>query len=607
MNKILATLVTLFLVGNVWAVRPRPQVLSLKQSDGTSVSATMVGNGHIGFLKTLDGWSMLRGSNSSYFYLENNGDSLVVGNVLVHDEALRSDAEKEYIRTKAVQASDAFNFAYNNIARVSRASSFTTNNADGLGTFGVSAKGSVSSVGYPLIPVIMVQFTDTKFQSYTTRDGLDKIFNLHDYTDKLGSVGSVKDYFKENSDSAFVPSFDIINTVTVPRSHDYYGKNNGNSIDINCSQIISDAIPLAISNSGMDLSKYADANHQISMVAIVYAGMGEHVSNDSTDLIWAHYADLPNTTISQNGVAYRINSYFVGDEIWPTDKTYKKFAPSGTGVFVHEFGHVLGLPDVYSTTSNEAVNSMLWWSVMDSGEWWANGYAPVGYTAYEKSMLGWQHIETLGSEVKTYSLQPMGSKIGTTAYRIVNSGNSKEYYILENHQTSRWFPAAMGYGLLVTHIDYSSSAWSNNVVNNDPSHERFTYVPADNSYAALYSKDYVKEDLQGDLYPGYLKKTELSTTSTPSISNNIYSAGTINPIYKITLTDGVIKFDYITPLPDGVGIVNNDLTSNDVVKVYTIDGRYVTTVKSSEVSGLPLASGVYVVNSSTKSYKMIKQ
>ena len=71
------------------------------------------------------------------------------------------------------------------------------------------------------------------------------------------------------------------------------------------------------------------------------------------------------------------------------------------------------------------------------------------------------------------------------AYIIYNEGNKNEYYILENHQPSKWFKYVRNYtdmhGLMVTHVDYDQRAWANNVVNPNAKHQRMSIIPADNS------------------------------------------------------------------------------------------------------------------------------
>ena len=76
---------------------------------------------------------------------------------------------------------------------------FTPATADGLGKFGLSANGSVKSVGAPVIPVVMAEFSDRYFQDTTTIEKVTRFFNEEGYHDEAYSCGSVADFYKEMS------------------------------------------------------------------------------------------------------------------------------------------------------------------------------------------------------------------------------------------------------------------------------------------------------------------------------------------------------------------------------------------------------------------------
>src|SRR5687767_7895356 len=65
----------------------------------------------------------------------------------------------------------------------------------------------------------------------------------------------------------------------------------------------------------------------------------------------------------------------------------------GVGVFAHEFGHDLGLPDLYNTGGGPD-NGVAFWSLMSAGSWASDsanaiGDKPVHMGAWEKLALGW--------------------------------------------------------------------------------------------------------------------------------------------------------------------------------------------------------------------------
>lgn len=161
---------------------------------------------------------------------------------------------------------------------------------------------------------------------------------------------------------------------------------------------------------------------------------------------------------------------------------------SPIGTACHEFSHCLGLPDFYDT-SNSGIYGMDSFDLMDFGSYNGPsgfGEVPSGYTAYERWMAGWLTPTEL-AEPKTVRTMP---DIGQhpAAYVVYNSGNTNEYLLLENRKADRWFSyfdkeASTGHGLFVTHVDYSSSVWENNTVNNTASHQRMSPVPAGKAFA----------------------------------------------------------------------------------------------------------------------------
>ena len=99
--------------------------------------------------------------------------------------------------------------------------------------------------------------------------------------------------------------------------------------------------------------------------------------------------------------------------IWVYDYTVQP-ENGGLGVFAHEFGHDLGLPDLYDTSGNTggAENNTAFWTLMSSG---ANigdggpdgiGDAPTDMGAWERLQLGW--LEAQGDQGPFYTVDPAG-------------------------------------------------------------------------------------------------------------------------------------------------------------------------------------------------------
>ncbi len=185
---------------------------------------------------------------------------------------------------------------------------------------------------------------------------------------------------------------------------------------------------------------FAEPDGFIDHFQIVHAG-GDQAAGDpqqGTDAIWSHrwYAQvsgggpggLPGVNAGQGGASggLTIPNNPVG--VWVGDYTIQP-ENGGLGVFAHEFGHDLGLPDLYDTSGNTggAENSTGFWTLMSSG---ANigdggpdgiGDAPTDLGAWEKFQLGWLGCDTCAggrfydlARARTRSLHSVGPAEGAT-------------------------------------------------------------------------------------------------------------------------------------------------------------------------------------------------
>ena len=93
------------------------------------------------------------------------------------------------------------------------------------------------------------------------------------------------------------------------------------------------------------------------------------------------------------------------------------------------------------------------------------GYTPCGYTAYERSFMGWYTISTPKANT-TYTIDPLTPELKGKSYRIQSDYNANEYYILENRAKIGWDAYLPASGLQVTHVYYNATRWDRNTVNN---------------------------------------------------------------------------------------------------------------------------------------------
>ena len=161
------------------------------------------------------------------------------------------------------------------------------------------------------------------------------------------------------------------------------------------------------------------------------------------------------------------------------------------------------------------------------------------------------------------------------AYIIRNTGNTNEYYILENRQQTTFGTGNHGHGLMVWHIDYNRTAWNNNQVNANKDHQRMTFLPADGKVGTLkeahygYYYEISSSDEAGDPYPGRQDVKEVQQLSWFIAERNgtKLHQNLIRNIYESS--DGKISFtygDYVAlPTPDiaaPTDITANSFTAN---------------------------------------------
>lgn len=517
---LLCSIVTL----SAWSVPARHVRRHVLLTDGTRIEATLFGNSHLYWLETDDGAVLLPASDGSTYTRTSLSRSDMLGR-------MASSAQSHALRAPR--------------------------------RIGSQATAALPASGSPKVPVLLVSFADKNFSVAGNDEDVRNYYDLYcngtrdgkRYRDH-GSYGSISDYFIAQSDSLFQPEFIIIGPVQLDNGYAYYGKNSGSSLDVNYSKFRQEAVSKAVEQFDIDwLGLFDNRNKkQVDMVFFIYAGLGEANGGDE-NTIWPKDVGSSNTI---NGIKFAssacCNELMVKDV--DSEGNYVTDV-DGIGIMCHELSHALGLPDFYDVSGSSF--GMDVWSVMDYGEYCANGYCPASYTAYERDFMGWRQLQTI-TEKGLYELVP--TEKGGIGYKVVNKENPNEYYVLENRQKTGWDSAlgSYGRGLQVTHVDYVASRWNSNIVNTEAAHQRMTIIAANNRYiGSSVTEGFADDDdrftqmkitWSGNLYP-YEQNDSLTSFSTPAATVYTVSGLMGQPIYDITQADeaGNISFSFLTKLP----------------------------------------------------------
>ncbi|HEX7974686.1 MAG TPA: immune inhibitor A domain-containing protein [Anaerolineales bacterium] len=146
----------------------------------------------------------------------------------------------------------------------------------------------------------------------------------------------------------------------------------------------------------------------------VHSGEGEEAGGGAlgAEAIWSHSWYAYQNLIGVAGPAFnKYGGIQIGDSDYWVGKYTIQPENGGVGVFTHEFGHDLGLPDLYDTAGGE--NGTGFWTLMSSGSWMGDGTIDIGSKsshmgAWEKYQLGWLNYEVAYAGQKAeFKLGPM--------------------------------------------------------------------------------------------------------------------------------------------------------------------------------------------------------
>ena len=527
----------IFLLGfdcSILAIPAKRTLKSVRQSDNTTISILLVGDENVHFYITTDSIPVFE-TNNDYCYGYIKNDSLFISSQIAHNQSERKEEELCYIKKTK---NDVMSYLANTSNIALKTNCLRLNKSHPTKSLGIGRTFEGEKRGL----VILVDFANLSMASDDAHILFNRLFNERGYSDN-GSIGSVHDYFYDQSYGKFDLSFDVIGPVKVSKNYEYYGGNSEYyGIDKNARDMVVEACQMV--EGKVNFKDYDwDGDGEVGQVFIIYAGYGEH-SGAPSNTIWPHENILGDKSITIDGV--RINTYACSSElIGFFGKTI-----SGIGTPCHEFCHCLGIPDFYDTDYSGAFG-MSYWDVMNSGSYAGpKGYGevPYGFTAYERWIAGWLEPIELTQTQKILNLANLGDT--PEAYIIYNEGNRNEYYLIENHQSSGWFKYVDTFddihGMVITHVDYDSYAWSKNIVNPSPDHQRMTIIPADNSYG---NNEY---DLRGDVWPGGKNVQWLTNTSHVDNGGKLYNRNVDFTFYMnraigniIENEDGTVSFDVI--------------------------------------------------------------
>lgn len=371
---------------------------------------------------------------------------------------------------------------------------------------------------------------------------------------------TLKNYYSKNSYGAV----DIV-TLNLPSSlgwaqsgkaYDYYCKGDGihdngfGAYPENAQGLVVDAIDAV--DPVVDFGTYA-VDGTVPNIFVVHAGSGAEWSGDP-NVIWSHSWSvgwLFEGGLTRDGV--QIDNYAMmpevgGDTTGFTGVVSGPYPPT-VGVYAHEYGHVLGLPDQYDYGYES--NGTGIYSLMAGGSWNTyppydifSGNSPSNLDAWSKYRLGF--VTPIEVTSPTQATLPAVETDPVVYKMSAPFSGGREYYLFENRQPIDFdlgLRSGTMHGMVIYHVDDTAmtrSYWRPNEAENwkefrsegwrkawtGERHYGVSVIQADDQW---HLEQGTGIGSQPDLYPGALGVTEFSSATRPNTSTYYFWPGAPPP------------------------------------------------------------------------------
>lgn len=542
------------------AVPIRRDTTVVMQPDGSYLQVTVTGDEYGWCHITTDGIAIVRSIDGSWRYASDFRDgSLVPSTMTAHDRKDRTPSESAWI-SSSVSTWITAKATSSGRQYPSRTYAMSTRSAE----TSPYVIGDYPRTGFRNCLIVLVDFPDRQFSRPADEmlSYYNDMFNTHGFSEQVTgkegtyqTAGSVRDYFEAQSFGQFSPSFKVIGPVRADSCFAYYGKNRGGQ-DSRATGLAREICQKVQSLNLADISDYdIRGTGEVDLLGMIYAGRGENYKGSDPNTIWPH----KNSIEGNFGTIRRVNYFMTCELFWDSDDVI-----DGIGTFCHEFSHILGLPDFYNANQDFILGK---WSIMDYGTYTAECFVPSGYTAFERSYLGWMELTDI-TDPGTYWLDDVSKGL---AYRM-STDNPDRFLILESHNREGWFKYQDADGLMLTQVNYDGT-W--NIRKPNENKKRYSIIPADNSYRY--------DDQQGDLYP-FEGNDSVTWYSKPvlAIDGQAYQG---LQLFNIRYSNGEVSFTLGTSIANSVTSPASEISIESNGSEINVTAPAGTTVGLYDLSG----------------------
>jgi M6 family metalloprotease-like protein len=297
----------------------------------------------------------------------------------------------------------------------------------GQGGWDARRTGPFSKPAYRLA-VVTIEYPDVKVNSKIKTTDWDKALfsaNTYNKTSATGQkvYGSMNDYYQEISCGKLSVQGKAFAPVTVKGKRTTYANNSNR-------ELLTEALDNLLARDGNDALKDHDG------IFFLYAG--NRVQTRRGGLYWPHRASL-----SHKGKRW---SYFICPEGGPGGGS----AMASISVISHEFGHMLGLPDLYARPEVPGEEGLGVWCTMSTGH--GQDGKPLHFSAWCKERMGWLSPAVIDPRTKQKLILAPVKGSNRECYKVLLRADGTEYLLLENRRKVGFDRDLPAEGLLIWRV-----------------------------------------------------------------------------------------------------------------------------------------------------------
>lgn len=306
------------------------------------------------------------------------------------------------------------------------------------------------------ILIVCIDFPDVPATT-TTSAIYDRFFS----TTALGGKTLIN-YYKENSYNKYIPEGIVHGWYRIPHPLTYYSNGQyGLGNPPNLITLFEDVVNIIKGDTTIDWSYIdADNNNEINYIVIVHSGYEAARTGNKND-IWSSalgYGMYIGTT-GKMSTGVKITSTVRAWNIAFVSEHSSSIKADSTviGTYCHEFGHLLGLPDLYkgSSTANAVLG---YYSLMAGGNWLGDGATPGHLDAYSKYNLSFTNTlinqSGINQVINDAETNDRNYLYTTRNYNIPGpypDSVTYEYFIIENRQNKLFDSYLPSNGIFIWH------------------------------------------------------------------------------------------------------------------------------------------------------------